>query len=414
MSVANLSQRFISTLRPKPGARENYFDIGRGAQPGLVLRVGSRRLVYYALGRLAGRPAWVRVGDARKLAVDEARRAAKVYIGQMAAGIDPNAKSRRSKAARRGRRAAVARSRSTLSVLKLVTLYVGARERKLATKTLKNYSETMRAELLGTDLGQMKAARVVRADLRSHLGTVAKRAPYVADQVLALLRAAYRWGNVEEAAPGRALVDRDPTRGLEPFAPRTKRTQFLSDELIPTFWHGVVKLDLDRASYARLLLLLGLRRGEAHRAQFKHVDLKAATWRIPVEHRKVRVSVRDEVGDLLMPLPPLALRILRELQHAHPLRDRIFRFSVGNIGTDIQQAAGLPWLKPHDLRRSCARGLERIGAPPHVISLALGHTGKLPGQVASDLHYTAQQRPAEVRSWLERWAEHVERLTKAG
>jgi integrase len=63
----------------------------------------------------------------------------------------------------------------------------------------------------------------------------------------------------------------------------------------------------------------------------------------------------------------------------------------------------------HDLRRSTARGLERIGAPPHVISLALGHA-RTAGATATDHHYIGNTRPREVRVWLERWSEHVARL----
>ena len=54
-------------------------------------------------------------------------------------------------------------------------------------------------------------------------------------------------------------------------------------------------------------------------------------------------------------------------------------------------------------------GLERLGAPPYIVSMALGHSGTK-GAAASDVHYVLSKRPGEYRLWLERWAGHVEGL----
>ncbi len=67
----------------------------------------------------------------------------------------------------------------------------------------------------------------------------------------------------------------------------------------------------------------------------------------------------------------------------------------------------------HDLRRSVARGLERLGAPPHVISLALGHA-RTRGATSSDHHYIGNARPDEVRLWLARWSAHIQSLLGEG
>jgi hypothetical protein len=49
-----------------------------------------------------------------------------------------------------------------------------------------------------------------------------------------------------------------------------------------------------------------------------------------------------------------------------------------------------------------ATGLQRIGAPPHVVSL-----------LQTDA-YTYGGRASEHRLWLERWADHIERLLGKG
>ena len=70
--------------------------------------------------------------------------------------------------------------------------------------------------------------------------------PSFADRMLALFRSAYRWGQDEEIVPDVPMVARDPTRGIDPMAPRRRRSRHLSDEEIPGFWHGVEELGLKR------------------------------------------------------------------------------------------------------------------------------------------------------------------------
>jgi integrase len=85
------------------------------------------------------------------------------------------------------------------------------------------------------------------------------------------------------------------------------------------------------------------------------------------------------------------------------------RFSIGTIGDDVKRATGLADISIHDLRRSTASGLQRVGAPPHVISVVLGHSREA-GATATDTAYAHDRRVDEHRQWVERWARHVERL----
>jgi integrase len=63
----------------------------------------------------------------------------------------------------------------------------------------------------------------------------------------------------------------------------------------------------------------------------------------------------------------------------------------------------------HDLRRSCATGMGRIGIPPHVIETVLNHSSGFRGGVAG----VYQRHPyiEERRRALEAWAQHLRSLT---
>jgi integrase len=119
-------------------------------------------------------------------------------------------------------------------------------------------------------------------------------------------------------------------------------------------------------------------------------------------------------------LSPLAVELLKALREvtaeasgAPPRwREWVFRaqgFSIGVIGTEAKRVSGLADVSIHDLRRSTASGLQRIGAPPHIISTVLGHAREA-GATATDAAYTHDRRVDEHRLWLERWARHVEGL----
>jgi integrase len=61
---------------------------------------------------------------------------------------------------------------------------------------------------------------------------------------------------------------------------------------------------------------------------------------------------------------------------------------------------------PHDLRRTAATGMRRIGIAPDVVSLLLNHTRR----DVTGRHYDHHQALPERREALNRWAAHVEEI----
>ena len=179
------------------------------------------------------------------------------------------------------------------------------------------------------------------------------------------------------------------------------------------FWRGTEALSPLVRAFVRLLLLLGLRRGEAAAAVWTDIDLEAdpAVWHLPAFSRKGRVQgSAGERKALDIPLPALAVSILRDLRDQHAKGEaRVFpRLWLGGIGAEVKKVTDLPELRLHDLRRTTASGIQRLGAPPHVISTVLGHVET--GGAQSDAAYRHGGRFEEHRFWLHRWADHVARL----
>ena len=72
-----------------------------------------------------------------------------------------------------------------------------------------------------------------------------------------------------------------------------------------------------------------------------------------------------------------------------------------------------PW-RIHDLRRTVVTGLhEALGVPPHVVEATIGHmSGSARAGVAGV--YNRSEHLEQRKSALERWAQHIEAITRGG
>jgi integrase len=291
-----------------------------------------------------------------------------VEAGRIALGKNPNDERRREReAAERARREAE-RQGDEPTVAGLVREYIEARLERLSPITYKEYLRTLATDIEPSVLGRTEAKDVLRSHVREFHSKLDRNGKFQADRPLVLLRAAYRWGADEEVAPDVPLVDRDPTRGVDvhmrgsakvrtrSLVNRTGKTERDAWAEVVAFWNGTEKLGVLSRAFVRLLRLLGLRRGEAACALWKNVDLdgEPPVWHVPAEVRKGRVAgSAGERRALDVPLPPLAVRVLRELQEATAAGDRVFHeLWLRGLGAELKAATGLADLTLHDLRRS--------------------------------------------------------------
>ena len=184
-------------------------------------------------------------------------------------------------------------------------------------------------------------------------------------------------------------------------------------------WLGVEKLGREMATFIRLPLLCGTRRGETALAEWSEFELRdkpgqQSLWRIPAEHRK---GQRDRRRGLVIPLPPLAVRLLSGLREETDKGKRVFptvgEQSVVNLfrtTESVRKATGVRF-SLHDLRATCATGVRRMSGLPHVPALVLGHQG-VPGVPDVTSRYDRADTVPEVAAGLNAWAAHIEGLLK--
>ncbi|HEV2596433.1 MAG TPA: integrase family protein [Sphingomicrobium sp.] len=236
--------------------------------------------------------------------------------------------------------------------------------------------------------------------------------PAVARLTHATLRKMFRW------AVSRGDLDRSPLEGVEPPPPVPSRDRVLTDEEIALIWHGCADLGWPFGGLLRLLLLTGQRRDEVASLDWREVDRAQALWTLPSGRAKNRKPH-------LVPLSSAAVEVLDDLAGATewPRSGLVFSttgkspvsgFSKAKRRLEeyMQRAVGEgrtidPW-RIHDLRRTVATGLQRLGVRFEVTEAVLNHVSGSRSGIAG-VYQRHDWRDEKARA-LNAWAEHVSAL----
>jgi integrase len=117
---------------------------------------------------------------------------------------------------------------------------------------------------------------------------------------------------------------------------------------------------------------VGNRLGELRKLRWEQVDLAAG---------EIRIERRQAKGKKPRTIPiygDMAEWLAWQWESRVPGCDLVFHWKGKPIGSHVKgwrracAVAGLDWLRPHDLRRSAIRNMERAGIPRHV---AMGFSG---------------------------------------
>ena len=251
--------------------------------------------------------------------------------------------------------------------------------------------------------GDRKIADVTKADIRDMLDKLVDDTPIAANRVHSIIRKFFNWCAEKD------IVAVSPCHSLKaPAGKENSRDRMLSDEELRTVWNAAEQLGGLFGPMVQLLILTGQRRGEVANMEWTELDLARGLWSLPRDRVK-----NDRAHEV--PLTPQAIEILKELPQ---ISDR-FVFSldgkkpINGFGKGRQRLDALtgtctpPWVL-HDLRRTVAGGMARLGIGLPVIEKVLNHvSGSFAGIVGV---YQRYEFADEKRAALAKWAEHVERI----
>ena len=201
---------------------------------------------------------------------------------------------------------------------------------------------------------------------------------------------------------------------FDPPAEEKSRDRILDDDELKLVWQAAEGDVSPFGPLIKILILTGQRLNEVGEMRWDELDFQKKVWTLSGE--RVKNGERHEV-----PLSEAAVEILTALPRIKSTRGYVFTtgrdaavsgYSRAKTRLDATVAAALPeGSKPpehwtfHDLRRTMASGMARLGIALPVIEKILNHTsGTFRGIVGV---YQRHSYADEKRAALDRWAAHV-------
>ncbi|XIA67810.1 tyrosine-type recombinase/integrase [Bradyrhizobium sp. TZ2] len=241
---------------------------------------------------------------------------------------------------------------------------------------------------------------VTRRDVLELLdGLVESGRPVAANRVLTAIRKMFNW------AIERDIIALSPCAGVKPPTQEQSRDRVLSDDELANVWRAAEQLGGPFGALVELLILTGQRRDEVARMAWGEVDLDAQLWTLPKERSK-----NGRPHDVVLSAPAVAiLKSLPQIGDSFVLttdgKSAASNYSASKRKLDKLLPADMPpwWL--HDLRRTVASGMARLGVNLPVIEKVLNHSSGSFGGIVGV--YQRHDYADEKRRALERWGAHV-------
>jgi integrase len=255
---------------------------------------------------------------------------------------------------------------------------------------------------------------ITRADIRTVLdhakGKVATRR-----NLFAVLRRLFRW------AISQGDLERSPLEGMEPPPLPASRDRVLEDWELRLVVQAGIKEEGPFAPLIALLIFTGQRLEELAGARWEELDRQQALLHIPAARAKNRratdvplsspaVAALDTLAGEKWPKKGLVFTTTGEtpVSGFSRTKRRLDRQMVKIAAEEREERPLRPW-RYHDLRRTLATGMQRLGVRFEVTEAVLNHVGSARSGVAGV--YQRHDWKDEKRAALDAWAGLVTSLT---
>ena len=250
-----------------------------------------------------------------------------------------------------------------------------------------------------------------RADITGVLDGLPPGSPALPRNIYALVRKLFAW------AVERGDIDRSPLEGFKGPPNVASRDRVLTDEELKLVWFGSDKLGYPFGALTRFLLATGQRREEVAAMDWKELHKSTGEWFIPAGRAKNGTAHT-------VPLNAPAMSILSGLATGEtwPKKGLIFtttgdtavsgfsraKARLDELIAELNDKQAIPPWRLHDLRRTLATGLQRLGVRFEVTEAVLNHVSGSKSGIAGV--YQRHDWKQEKRDALTAWAAHVERV----
>jgi integrase len=383
MPRSKLTELSVGRIRPPKSGRLEVWDSTLPAFGVRIMATGARSYVVAIRKPGARHPARIKVGEPCTMGLGEAREKARALMR------NPAALEERERA-------------QADTVAAVIALFI-ERWQKPRNRSWREVERILTREL--AHWADRPIQTITRRDVTDLMDSITDRgAPYMANRTLAHVRKLFTW------AMEREILTASPLVGVGAPAREVSRDRVLDHAELAAVWQACEALGWPFCPIVRLLIVTGARRDEVASMRWRDLDLERAEWRLS------REAVKND-REHVIPLSALALEIIGDLPQIDdsPLVFPANRASSTNPVSGfskakrrLDQLSGVEGWRYHDIRRSVATGLQRLGVRLEVTEAVLGHvSGSRSGIVGV---YQRHEYRDEKAAALAAWAREVERI----
>lgn len=287
--------------------------------------------------------------------------------------------------------------------------------------------------------GDRRIQEVTRRDVREHLETLAETAPIGANRTFSELRTFFNW------CVGKDVIATSPIAGLKaPSEENASRNRVLmrrkaipdsTDDELRWLWQSALSYDRSDdgegkggigrkhrgpfGPFVQMLILTGQRRNEVAGMKWAELDLTEREWTIPAARAK-------NGQEHLVPLSDQAVKILQALPRIKGssfvftttgdapisgwsrMKARLDKLMEEIAREERGEVVEVPHWTLHDIRRTVAAGMQRLGIRMEVTEKVLNHVSGSFSGIAGV--YQVHDFAEEKRTALEAWANYIDNL----
>jgi integrase len=434
----NLTDRLLKSLADKPADKGQTYDIKDTVVPGFGVRVSETgRRTFILVARFPGykHPTRRALGEYGALTLEEARNKARKWHALLSRGTDPKEDDERQQQAEQRKR-----ENSFAAVAEQFIAYIHRQKLRTAPVMERNLRDTFVKEAEWglrpiTKIGADDVKRIIRQ-------AVGRGATYQAFHDFALIRRLFNWA-IGTDDYGLELNPCDRLNSGDLIGERQARDRVLSDDELRALWRATERLGYPSGPLYRLLLLTGLRLGEASGACWSEFDLDKREWTIPATRMK---KVKGGAKPFMVPLTNSILAALNPLprfkygdcvfSHSHgqrplkpnqfsDIKDRLDALMLEELKKMVdergkgEKALTLPDFVNHDIRRTVRTHLSALRIGEEVREAVLAHVRPGIKGVYDKYQYLDEKREAlelwnaRLRSIVEPPPANVVKLVKS-
>ena len=377
-----LTDKTIEALKPEP----KRYEVHDLRCPGLSLRImPSGRKTFNIKFRYGVTQKRMKLGVYPRLSLATAREKANALLQQVDEGIDPTKRRRTTD------------MRVENVCREFIRLHAQPRN-----KSWREAERILEREFIA-HCGQRDIREIKRWDVMELMdAAVARGSGYQANRILSHVRKLFNW------CIERGIVETSPIVGAKPPTPEKSRERFLTDDEIKRVLRACRNEVYPFRQIVPMLLATAQRRGELTEMRWSEIDMEEKVWVIPAERAK-------NGKEHYVPLSEFAIGLLNEVPRFLDC-DYVFtttrRSPVSGYSKWLRRLSAESetsgW-RYHDLRRTAATNLAKLGIPQPVTEKILNHVSGVVSGIA--LVYNRYDYADETRDALEKWGERLAELT---